>query len=140
MQGVTLLCLYSKDRFNTRTFWIVIVLTCTKRKRYYRHFCTPHIFIFLVICTYLMFTLSYEKCSRFAALTLFRRVGQGQHQLYSRRNMVVRVCARTRKRTHSQLHVTCMQTRASQYRDIARANQLEPLQEHDTHTYDCTHI
>ena len=25
----------------------------------------------------------------------------------------VRVCARTRKRTHSQLHVTCMQTRAS---------------------------
>ena len=34
---------------------------CTKRKIYYLHFCTPHICIFLVICTYSMFTLSYKK-------------------------------------------------------------------------------
>ena len=51
----------SRDWFNTRAFWIVIVLTCTERKRYYLHFSTPRILIFLGICTYSMFTLSHKK-------------------------------------------------------------------------------
>ena len=34
---------------------------------------------------------------------------------------------------------TCMQTRASQYREVARENQLEPLQEYDARIYACTH-
>ena len=50
------------------------MLTCAKRKRYYLHFCTPHIFIFQESVHTLCLLFHMEKYSRLTALTRFRRV------------------------------------------------------------------